>query len=522
MMRSKFKRYATVGLIIVLIAVLVSVGLYIVQREFNLALQISLAMIVVGLAIFVILDPERVRIALTGRQARYGSNAVVMGLAFLGIIVVINFLIFKNPKRWDLTESGIYTLAPETIDTIDSLTNNVTILGFYTPNYSTDQVEALLNQYKFHSDGKINYEFINPYEDPLTAEKYNVSRDGTLVLVSGEQQEQVNLANQRDITGALVRIISPGERKVYFLTGHGEYDPESFGDDSYSQVKTALESKNYSVEKLNLPAMNNVPEDAEVVIIAGPTKALSQKEIDLLDTYLMAGGSLLVMQEPVPLTDFGEELEPLTAYLSNHWGITLGNDMVVDLSSSQPLAPFANQYGDHIITEKMQGITTVYPTARSVSADSTITNARLLDLVLTSENSWAETDLDALTTQDQDGGEPSIEPDENVELMGPVALAATLEEIDTKTRIIVFGDSDFAADVNFFQYGNGDIFVNSVDWLTEQESIISLTPKEDIQRFLIPPGKYTMNLIFLGAVVVLPGLVLVAGVFSWLQRRRRG
>jgi ABC-type uncharacterized transport system involved in gliding motility auxiliary subunit len=521
-MHSRFQRLAIFGLIIALIAAIVSVGLYIVQREFSIALQISLAMIVIGVAIFVVLDPARVRTALTGRQARYGSNAVVMGLAFLGIIVVINFLIFKNPKRWDLTESGIYTLAPETIDTIDSLTDEVTILGFFTPSYPTDEAEALLNQFKFYSEGQIDYEFYNPYEDPLTAEQYNISRDGTLVLTSGDQQEQVNLIDQKEITSALVRLISPGERKVYFLTGHGEYDPDSFGDDSYNHVKTTLESKNYSVEKLNLPSEGDLPEEAEVLIIAGPTKPLSQDEIDKIDSYLMSGGSMLVMQEPVPLTDYGEEVDPLTAYLTNTWGITLGNDMVVDLSSSQPLAPFANQYGDHIITEKMQGITTVFPTARSVSSDSSATEARLVDLVLTSQNTWAETDLEALISQGQDSNTPSIQPDEDTELIGPLALAVTLEDSSTKARLVVFGDSDFAADVNFYQYGNGDIFINSIDWLAEQESIINLTPREDILRFLIPPGRYTMNLIFLGAVVILPGLVLVSGVTVWFQRRRRG
>jgi len=522
MMKSNLKRFAVVGLIIALLATLVSIGLYFVQREMNLALQISLAMILVGLAIFVILDPERIRVVLTGRQARYGSNAIVMGLAFLGIIVVINYLIINNPKRWDLTEAGKYTLAPESIDTIKSLPNKVMILGFYTPNFSTNRAESLLNQYKFHSDGMIDYEFVNPYEDPLTAEKYNVTRDGTLVLILGEQQEQINQVTEKDITGALVRLISPGERKVYFLTGHGEYDPEGFGDDSYSQVKSTLEAKNYTVEKLNLPVESSVPSDAEVVVIAGPTKPLSQEEIDLLDSYLERGGSMLILVEPIPMTDFGEMVDPLGVYLATDWGISLGEDMVVDMDSSQPFAPFANQYGDHVITEKMQGITTVYPTARSVTSGSTPSSVRLLDLVLTSTRSWAETDLEALVDETQVGETPSIEADVDVDILGPISLAVTMEEGITQARLVVFGDSDFATDINFFQYGNGDMFVNSVDWLSEQEAIINLTPKEDIQRLLIPPGRYTLNLIFLGSVIVIPGLILISGGLVWLQRRRRG
>lgn len=110
-MNRKLRRFAPLGLYLSLLAVLVSLGLYIVQREWNLYLQISLACIIVGLAIFAVLDPEKVRTALTGRQARYGSNALVMTLAFFGIVVVANFLAYKNPYRWDLTENKQNTLA---------------------------------------------------------------------------------------------------------------------------------------------------------------------------------------------------------------------------------------------------------------------------------------------------------------------------------------------------------------------------------------------------------------------------
>jgi ABC-type uncharacterized transport system involved in gliding motility auxiliary subunit len=523
-MKSNLTRIAPLGLIIALISALVTIGLFIIQREFSLAIQVSLVMVVIGIGLFVILDPDRARAAFTGRQARYGSNAIILGVAFIGILVAINYLVYMNPIRWDFTETEKFTLAPETIETIDRLPGKVSIFGFYTPEYSTDQADALLDQYKLHSDGKIEYRFINPREDPLTAERYNVTQAGTIVLVLDDHQEQVNLVDELEITGALVRLISPGEIKVYFLTGHGEYDPDGMGEVSYSRVKSTLEAKNYTVEKLNLISGGKIPQDAEVLIIAGPRIPLSQEEVDLLSAYLEMGGSMIVMEEPLPMTDYGDSPDPLAEYLSTQWGITLGKDMLVDPNSSlSPYWPFNGLYGDHIITKGMQTLTTMYPTARSVTPDSSVTSARLQDLVLTARESWAESDLQTLIESAGSEDPPPIQPDEGEDLLGPVTLAVTLEDFEKQTRLVVFGDSDFASDEAFyFTPGNLNIIMNSVDWVSEQETLIDLTPKEDIPRILIPLEKISLNFIFLASVILLPGLILVAGIVVWVQRWRRG
>lgn len=524
-MKSNLTRLAPMGLIIALISALITIGLFIIQREFSLAIQVSLVMVVVGIGLFIILDPDRVRAALTGRQARYGSNAIILGVAFIGILVAINYLVYMNPTRWDFTETGKFTLMPETIETIDRLPGKVSIFGFYTPEYSTDQADALLDQYKLHSDGKIEYRFIDPREDPLTAERYNVTQPGTIVLVLDDHQEQINLVDELEITGALVRLISPGDRKVYFITGHGEYDPDGMGEVSYSRVKSTLEAKNYTIEKLNLISVGEIPPDAEVLIIAGPRIPLSQEEVDLLGAYVEKGGSMIVMEEPLPMTDFGDSPDPLAEYLTTRWGITLGQDMVVDPNSSlSAYWPFNGLYGDHIITNGMQTLTTMYPTARSVTPDgSVVTSARMQDLVLTAVESWAESDLQTLTESAGSEGPPPIQPDEGDDLLGPVTLAVTLEDFEKQTRLVVFGDSDFASDEAFyFTPGNLNVMVNSVDWASAQETLIDLTPKEDIPRILIPLERISMNLIFLASVILLPGLVLIAGIVVWVQRWRRG
>ena len=516
-MRSEWRRFAPLGLYLSLLAALAAAGLYIVQREWNLPLQISVGLIVIGLALFAVLDPNRVRVALTGRQARYGSNALVMSVAFIGILVVANYLVYNNSKRWDLTEDKQFTLAPETLSTLESLPSTVKAQAFYTPRISSEQAQNLLDQYQFHAKGKFEYQFIDPVVDPLAAEQAKVTRDGTLIVSMDGRQEPVTTVNEQELTAALVRLINPEERAVYFLAGHGEYSPDEAGEQSFALARQTLESKNYAVKTLNLLAENKIPEDAKIIVIAGPRKPVSEAEVALLDQFLAGGGALIVMAEPLVVTDFGDEADPLAAYLAQAWGINLGEDIIYDQTSNQPFAPFAAEYGSHAITEKMQRITSQFPTVRSVSAGSPESGVSLVELVKTAPNSWAETDLAALQAQ-----EPQLAFDDGQDILGPVSMAVAAENFENRGRLVVFGDSDFVADSAFTAYGNGDLFVNSVDWAAGQENLISLTPKQTTQRMMLPPQRVSLNLVLLGSVFVLPGLALLAGVGVWLQRRKRG
>jgi ABC-type uncharacterized transport system involved in gliding motility auxiliary subunit len=203
--------------------------------------------------------------------------------------------------------------------------------------------------------------------------------------------------------------------------------------------------------------------------------------------------------------------------MDQSWGLTLGKDIVVDLTSQSPFVVWANEYANHPITERLQGLVTAFPTARSVQATGTITGTTQTELVFTAQQAWAETDLAAVEDQSQ-----QVSPDEGVDLVGRVPLAAAAQRGESNARVVVFGDADFATDANFDRYGNGDLLINSIDWASEQEILINLTPKESIQRVIVPPQQYTMGLVLFGSVFLLPGMVLAAGVVVFFQRRRRG
>jgi len=517
MLNRDFRRYAPIGLYLAGLAAIVSLALFIILRTFNLPLQISLGMIVIGLALFVLLDPGRAREALTGRQARYGSNALLLTIAFTGILVVINYLVFNNSKQWDLTEDQTNTLAPETLKTLQSLKAPVKAEAFYTSAMSVESATNLLQNYKANSQGKFDFEIVDPNVDPVRAQQAGITRDGTIVLSSEDRREIVTYSSEEELTGALIRLTNPGERTVYFLTGHGEYSLESTGDSNYSQVKSSLTAKNYTVESLNLLADPAIPSNALAVIVAGPTKPLSDAEIKIIQTYVDNGGSLVYLSEPAPVTEFGDQSDPMIDYLKTSWGIDLGQNIIIDVNpnNSQPFTVVSNRFGSHPITNRMYTLALVMPSARSVRIGTAPEGITLTELAYTTQNAWGETDLESLKQN-------KASLDQTKDLIGPVALAVAGENSTTGGRILVIGDSDFAGSRAFNQYGNSDFILNGIDWAAEQENLISLTPRKTTERVLVTPQAYTMGLVLFGSVFLLPGLVIATGIIVWIQRRRRG
>jgi hypothetical protein len=134
------------------------------------------------------------------------------------------------------------------LDTLNKLPQPVEALAFYSQRVAnqSDSAKKLLEQYKFEGKGKFSYRIIDPEADPLAARNAKITRDGMVVVKMGDRQEPVEFVDEKDMTSALVRLIGNETRAVYFLTGHGERDPEGTGNDAYSSAKQVLESKNYS------------------------------------------------------------------------------------------------------------------------------------------------------------------------------------------------------------------------------------------------------------------------------------
>lgn len=521
-------QYAFIGLILALVAC-VSTGLIGAAKGMlaikmftlentdglNLALQISIALLIVGLAAYAIMAPDTVRRFLTGRQARYGSNSLILTVAFIGIIFVANYIVFQNPKSWDLTEDKSNTLADETLQALATLPEKVTATAFFTTSLDSSSADALLLKFKTNSGGKFDYSFVNPDQDPIAAREAGITGDGKIMLQMGETKEIASFASETELTKTLIRLISPEARVVYFLEGHGEPTLDTSGKINFSTAKTTLESKNYTVNSLNLLSTNEIPADALAIIIAGPLKPLANSEVDLLKKYVDAGGSLVIMEDPTIVTEFGDSPDPLAKYLATDWGITLNNDVVIDLVNTQnPLQAVSSQIGQHPITQNLtQNYIVILPQARSLSVSAQVENVTQTPIILTTDQSWGETELVS-------GTQPVFDAEKDTP--GPLNLAIAGENSLTKGRVVVFGNSLFATNDGFDAYGNGNMFINSVDWAAEQENLINITPREPTLRTFVPPTNAGFIIMIIVAVLVLPGMVVFAGVSSWLTRRKRG
>lgn len=481
----------------------------------NKGLIISGAVVILALAVYLLLEPDKVRRAITGRQARYGSNTLITSVAFLGILIVANVLAFQNPNlHADITEDKQNTLAPESAQALEQLKEPVTAIAFYSSNLSTQSTDELLAKFKAGSDGKFDYEFKNLDTDPLAAKEAGITGDGKILLTMGDRKEIAAYASETEITKALYRLINPEARVIYFLTGHGEASLES-EPPSMTQAKQTLENKNYTTKSLNLLVENKIPEDALTIVIPGPLKPVSEQEAELLKQFVDGGGSLIVMENPTIVTDFGNSSDPLAEYLTSDWGITLNNDIIMDQSSQELLYAVSASYSQHAITQNLsQNYIVIMLQARSIGVQEGMDGITLTPLILTSPNSWGETNfVNAIA------GEVSFDPED---FPGPLAMAVSGENSITKGRVVVFGNSIFATNDGFDTYGNGNMFVNSLDWAAFQEDAISVTPYTPTERMFIPPDQIRWIIILLGSVIILPGLVILAGVSTWLARRRQG
>jgi ABC-type uncharacterized transport system involved in gliding motility auxiliary subunit len=484
-------------------------------KQFNLWIWVFFGFIIVGLAIFALLDPRRVREFFSGRQAKYGSTTLIKVFALLGILLVANLIVFNFPKTWDLTAEKKFTLAPETIDTLKALPAEVHAIAFYTSQNSTETTSKLFSNLKTHSDGKFTYEFVDPDQNPVLAKQLGITGDGKIYLSMGETHDIVSSASETDITSGLLRLMSPGERVVYFLAGHGEHNIDSGGEAGYTKVKATLEAKNYTVESLNLLAEGSIPNDAKVIIIAGPYEPISASEMTLLEGYVTNGGALIVMEDPTSVTNLGKSPDPLAEYLKNNWGIQLENNIIIDTNSNQVLFAVADQYGNHPITEKLKGIVSYYPQARSITLLPDAPNSPTA-IVQTTSRSWGETDFAGMEQN-------KLEFNPETDIAGPLTIAVAASDYATNARVVVLGDSDFASDTFYDQYANGDMLINIIDWAAGQEAMINLTPGGTaVDRQLKPISNTTMILLAIGILCVLPLLIIAGGVAAWLARRLRG
>lgn len=488
----------------------------------------------VSTLLYILSQWREVARSFSGREARFGSLALGSIAVVLAILIGINYIASRRNKRWDLTAAKQFTLSDQTKKVLESLERPV-VVRVFDRSENFERFRARLDEYRYVSD-KITVEYIDVDRRPALANQYQVQMTGTVVFEYDGRTERVTSDGEQELTNGLIKVVQGRQNKAYFVQGHGEKSPDGSDRDSFSAIASALTSDNFAHDKLVLAQQKEVPADATVLIVAGPTVDFIAPEIDMLKAYLARGGKLLVLLDP-PEKPGAAELTNLVG-LVKEWGIDPGMNVVVDVSGvgqvlgTGPEVPIAAKYNPHPITERFS-LATAYSLARSVTSISGGANNRFAqNLAETSQKAWAETDIKELMTS----GRVQQETDKG-DIAGPVSLAAAVsapvttapdapadasktngEAPKPESRMVVIGDSDFASNRWLGFPGNRDFFLNTVNWLAQQENLIAIRPKDPEDRRITLSADQDRRIFWL-TVFIIPGLILLAGVHSWWRRR---
>ncbi len=474
---------------------------------------------------------ERLRSDEGRRIGRHGVSALLSALLMLAILGGLAFLSTRYHKRFDWSDDQVNTLTSQTLGLLERLDSPVTMTAFFAASEAPGIAE-LLGRYDYESD-LVSVEFLDPNAVPGLVEDLQLDPEalarGLVRVSSAADAVLVTEFEESTLTNALLKLTRDSGKKVYFVTGHNERPIEdeagaiAAGKEAAGRAAEALRNETYAVESLGLATIGDVPDDADVLIVAGPTQPLLDHELGVLRRYAARGGALMVLLDPRAQTNLYADLAA--------WGIRFGDDVVVDRSLAlfgQATSPFAGQYAeDHPITSEMIE-TALFPIVRSVLVDL---ESDLEVIVSTGGESWAERDLEAWR---RTGRAVLGEND----LAGPVPIAAAglvtvpmpgdedapsegdaaEPEASMPARIVVFGDSDFASNEYIESFRNKDLFLNSINWLLGDVEQISLRPntaQATRHRLSVDDFERLQSL----SLFLVPELIAVIGVFAWWWRR---
>lgn len=451
------------------------------------------------------------------RSTQAGTNAIAATLAVLVILGLINFLATRYQTRIDFTETGLYTLAPQSRQIVQNLSQPVKVWVF--DRNQNPQDRALLENYR-RQGSQFSFEYVDPQTRPGIAQKFGVRSFGDVYIEAGNRRQFIQSVGQGrlsevQLTTKIQQVTSDRAGKVYFLQGHGEV---GIGEQSkLSSALNTLKDRNFAAEPLNLVQQAKIPQDATVVIVASPKRGLFPQEVKALSAYLERGGSLMLLLDP--------NTNPNLDSLLQNWGLTLDNRVIIDPAGQAigfgPAFAVVDNYGQHPITQDFGNNLSIFGGARAIDSKP-VTGVEATPILQTSPESWAESNIQSQPLQ--------FNPQSDRK--GPLTIGYALNRVvsaepvansapkTTQARMVVIGNAQFAIDGLFEQQLNGDVFLNSISWLSSQDNkqTLSVRPKEQKQRRL---NLTPLQINFLGwiSLVILPVIGFASAVLLWWLRR---
>lgn len=454
------------------------------------------------------------------KNIKYGAGAGAFTILTLAVIVAVNLISAKHHKRFDMSAEGGFSLSQQTLKTLKSLTEDVTVYAFIREE-KTKEARDLLEQYSYESP-KFRFEILDPDKKPALAKKYAAREYNTYILeTAGGHREVVNKLGEESLTNAILKAMTGAVKKIYFLEGHGERNIEDKEASGWFTVKQSLESAGYSINKANLYTSGDIPKDADLLIIAGPSSDFQPAEVERLKKRLDEGKPVFFLIDPVHLPN-------LQGFLAEY-GLEFFPDLILDPISQQlgfdPMVSAVAEYSGHPAMKDLRGAS-FFPIARSIGINPrNPKKAEVKPIASTSVSSWSEFDAASI-----EKGSPTF--DDKADKPGPRVLMASAEwevgpakeerkigEKARKARLAAAGDSDFAANTTLGVSANRDLFLNVTSWLLEEENRISIRPKAKGFQPILFTGSQ-LAAVFWAVVVLAPLSVICVGVYVWGKRRK--
>lgn len=517
------KRFAAPAGLLVLVSSLVCFLLAPAQRVLLSALLgVGGVLVLLGVLLNLTSILDRVR----GRAVREGSGDVAFLIIVAAVLSLLNFLAARHNKRYDLTEQKTFSLSDQSKKILTNLPREVEAKAYYYPGTGPEQkMRDLLEEYEYQGNRKFHVRFIDPLKNPSEAKSDSVTQEQSVVLKSGAQSTTVVTGDEEAITNAILKVTRDQTKTLCFAIGHGERETKDSSQQGLSSFQASVEKQQAKVETFS-PAMG-VPDHCAVVVVAGPQKPWLPAEAEKLQSYLDQGGHAAFLLDPG--IDSGLDS------LLRKYGITPTRDLIIDRVSTLfggkpdiPMVP-ADGYESHPITKGFR-YQTFYPLALSLDlASPPPAGVELQALARTTPLSWGEMNYE----KEAPTGKLKLNPEDRP---GPLVLAAVATKkgeaggvqaasnpqgktSGPETKVVVFGDSDFASNAYFSGTSDGELFLNVVNWLAGQEDLVAIGPKAQ-SGSRVNLSQRQVTLIGATCVIAIPGSVLIAGVILWARRKR--
>lgn len=430
-------------------------------------------------------------------------------LLLLTTVVLLSLLARDHRMQRDISQNSRNSLTQASLDVLKQLPGALTITAFAAPQDARlGDVRKLIQDFMLpyqRAKPDIRLEFVDPAEQPKLASAAGVQVNGEMVVKFAGKSEHLTALNEQIFTNLLMRLARSQQRLVMQVEGHGERKLNGKANHDLGEFGKQLATKGFQTASLNLALAQEVPDNASVLVITQPQLDWLPGEIAKLKTYLDKGGNLLWLVDPEPL----HGLQALADMLR----LILTAGVVIDPAAQQLNVPatwaLGTSYGRHPITQGFNLIT-VFPFARGLRVNQD-QDWQATTLIEVAQRGWVETGkLDETARFDKKRDTP-----------GPVAIGIALAKQlkGREQRVVIIGSGAFLANSYLGNAGNLDLGVNIINWLAQDENLITIQPRATLDSNL-NLGKTALTLISVGFLIALPLVFLVTGGVIWWRRRK--